>query len=195
MTQVEYYTRVTYSATRSGGSFSKVGRVDYLPYEGTPVDVQPTTPYNFDGVSVRSGGGLFLIQQRCDTSFWQFLDTKGGNWMWKKMTGDTEDISWMATALTKGTILMAADDSYNPNKSTLISGAGWVICCSFSGRRIQGQAYEKSTSAGSYRGEMLGLLALYATIAAVHTHFKLTETLGVIIGDNQGALGQAHRKK
>ena len=41
---------------------------------------------------------------------------------------------------------------------------------------------------------MLGLLALYAIMAAVHTHFKLTETSGVIIGDNQGALGQAHRK-
>ena len=80
MTQVEYYTRVTYSATRSGGSFSKVGRVDHLPYEGTPVDVQPISPGNFDGVSVRSGGGSFLIQPRCDTSFWQFLDTQGGNW-------------------------------------------------------------------------------------------------------------------
>jgi hypothetical protein len=115
--------------------------------------------------------------------------------MWKKMTGDTGDISWMATALTKGTLLMAADGSYNPNKSTLISGAGWVICCSSSGMRIQGQAYEKSASAGSYRGEMLGLLALYATIAAAHTHFELTETSGVIICDNQVALGQATRKK
>ena len=115
--------------------------------------------------------------------------------MWERMTGDTEDISWIATALTKGTILMAADGSYNPNKSTLISGAGWIVCCSISGKRIQGQAYEKSTSAGSYRGEMLGLLALYATIATAHEYFNLTKTSGVIIGDNQGALSQAHRKK
>ena len=28
-TQVEYYTRVTYSSTRSGGAFAKVGQVDY----------------------------------------------------------------------------------------------------------------------------------------------------------------------
>ena len=61
--------------------------------------------------------------------------------------------------------------------------------------KIQGSAYDKSTSAGSYRGEMLGLLPLYATIATVHACFKLTETSGVIIGDNQGALGQAYRKK
>ena len=195
MTRVEYYTRVSYSTTRSGGSFARVGRVDYLPYDGTPVDAQPTALCNFDGVTVRSGGEPFPIQPKCSTSFWQALETQGGSWMWERMTGDTEDVSWMATALTKGTLLMAADGSYNPNKSTLISGAGWIICCSRSGMRIQGQAYEKSTSAGSYRGEMLGLLALYAIIATVHEYFKLTETSGVIIGDNQGALGQAHQKK
>lgn len=110
------------------------------------------------------------------------------------MTGNTEEISWMATALRAGTLLMAADGSYNKNKSTLISGAYWIICCSTLGKRIQGSAYEKSTSAGSNRGEMLGLLALYATIATAHSYFQLNKTLGVIIGDNQGALGQAHWK-
>ena len=89
---------------------------------------------------------------------------------------------------------MAAEGSYNKNKSTLISGAGWIIRCLASGKSIQGSAYEKSTCAGSYRGEMLGLLALYATTATAHTFFNLNKTSGVIIGDNQGALGQAHRK-
>jgi len=41
---------------------------------------------------------------------------------------------------------------------------------------------------------MLGLLALYATTATAHTFFNLNNTSGVIIGDNEGALGQAHRK-
>ena len=147
MTHVDYYTRVSYSTTRSGGSFSKVSRVDYLPYGGIPVDVQPTTAWNLEGVLVRSGGGLFPLQPIRSGSFWQLLDIQGGSWMWKRMTDDTEDISWMATALTNGTLLMAADGSYNLNKSTLISGAGWIICCSTSGKRIQGSAYEKSSSA------------------------------------------------
>jgi hypothetical protein len=114
--------------------------------------------------------------------------------MWEKMTGDTADMSWMTTALNNGTIIMAADGSYNKNKSTLISGAGWIIRCLKTGKSIQGSAYEKSTCAGSYRGEMLGLLALYATTAMAHTFFNLHKTSGVIIGDNQGALSQAHRK-
>jgi len=190
MTQVDYYTRVSYSTTRSVGSFSKVGRVDYLPYEGIPVDVQPTTACNLDRVSVRSGGGPFPVQPICSRNFWQLLNIQVGSWMWKRMTGDTEDISWMATALTNGTLLMAADGSYNLNKSTLINGAGWIICCSSSSKKIQGSAYEKSTSVGSYRGEMLGLLALYATLATAHAYFQLNETSGV---DNQGALGQAYR--
>ena len=41
---------------------------------------------------------------------------------------------------------------------------------------------------------MLGLLALYATTATAHTFFNLHKTSGVIIGDNKGALYQAHRK-
>ena len=114
---------------------------------GIPVDVQPTTAWNLEGVLVRSGGGLFPLQPIRSESFWQLLDIQGGSWMWKRMTDDTEDISWMATALTNGTLLMAADGSYNLNKSTLISGAGWIICCSTSGKRIQGSAYEKSSSA------------------------------------------------
>jgi len=60
------------------------------------------------------------------------------------MTGDTADMSWMATALTNGTVIMVADGSYNKNKSTLISGAGWIIRCLASGKSIQGLAYEKS---------------------------------------------------
>ena len=193
-TQVEYYTRVTYSSTRSGGAFAKVGQVDYMPYKGTPVDVQSTSPGNSVGVTVRSGGWSFPVQSISSRSFWQVLDDQGGSWMWERMTGDTEEISWMATALSTGTLLMAADGSYNMNKSTTISGAGWILYCPTSGKRIQGSAYEKSTSAGSYRGEMLGLLALYATIATAHLYFQLNETSGTIIGDNQSALGQAHRK-
>jgi hypothetical protein len=93
--------------------------------------------------------------------------------MWEQMSGDTADMSWLATALTNGTVIMAADGSYNRNKSTLISGAGWIIRCLASGKSIQGSAYEKASCASSYRGEMLGLLALYATAGMAHVFINL----------------------
>ena len=194
LSNVEYYTRVTISTTRAGGAFSKVGETDCMPRGGIPVDAQPISPNNYDGVTIRQGGWTFPSQVVLKPTFWQALDTQGGSWMWEQMTGDTSDMSWLATALINGTLIMAADGSYNSNKSTLISGAGWIIRCLSSGKSIQGSAYEKSTCAGSYRGEMLGLLALYATTATAHSFFNLHKTSGVIIGDNKGALYQAHRK-
>jgi predicted secreted protein len=54
--------------------------------------------------------------------------------MWEQMTGDTADMSWLAAALSSGTVIMGADGSYNKNKSTLISGARWIIRCLSSGK-------------------------------------------------------------
>jgi hypothetical protein len=56
--------------------------------------------------------------------------------MWEHMTGDTADMSWLATALINGTVIMAADGSYNMNKSTVISRAGWILRCLSTGKSI-----------------------------------------------------------
>lgn len=132
---VECYTRISYSTTRAGGTYARVGRTDRLSLGGAPVNVGPG---NFEGVRAQTGEWKFPILPSTNKSFWQAMDNQGGSWMWKNMSGNIDDMTWLATALTKGTVLLAADRSFNVNKSTLISGAGWIICCSATVKKIQG---------------------------------------------------------
>ena len=193
LSRVEYYTKVVYSATRAGGTFSKVGLADSLPCKGKPVDATFIHPNCSDGVKIQSRGGTFDTWPASQTTFWSVLAEQGGEWMWLNVEGDKDDMTWLASALSRGSIILAADGSYNVKQSTLISGAGWIVYCTSTGRRIRGSAFEKSYGAGSYRGEMLGLLALYALLATSHSHFNLENTSVTIVCDNKSALGQATR--
>ena len=47
--------------------------------------------------------------------------------------------------------------------------------------------------AGSYRGELLGLIAVHAITALAYTFFKLDKASGTLIGDNKSALWQVKR--
>lgn len=170
-----------------------LSETNWLPFEGIPVNVQPVVSGILNGVKVQIGGWQFPVQASINKTFWQCMEDQGGSWMCKNMTGNIEDMAWLATALINWTALLAADCSFNVNKSTLISGAGWIIYCSATGKKIQGLAYKKSAGASLYRGKMLGLLAIYIITATAHSFYKLVRTSGKIIGDNQGAPSQAHQ--
>jgi hypothetical protein len=154
---IDYYTRVTYSSTRSGGTFSRAGSVDAIPHPCEPVYIQLVQAGSTVGVTMRSGGWKFPRHITPKQDFWESLSSKGGAWMWARILGDREELSWLATALTEGTIVFAADGSYNANKSSQLSGAGWIAQCTSSGKQLRGSAYERSTTACSYRGELLGV--------------------------------------
>ena len=126
-------------------------------------------------------------------SFWELMNSMGGEWLWNSTTGDKEDMTWFTSALAKGTAMLAADGSYNAPKSTEIYRAGWIICCKQTGKCITGWAYERSITAGSYRGELLGLKAVHALTATAYNFFKLDKASGTLIGDSKSALWQAKR--
>jgi len=139
--------------------------VDAIPHPWEPVDVQPVQAGSIVGVTMRSGGWKFPRHITPKQDFWESLSSKGGAWMWARILGDREELSWLATALTAGTIVFAADGSYNAKKSLQLSGAGWIAQCSSSGKQLRGSAYERSTTASSYRGELLGVLAIHTILA------------------------------
>ncbi len=58
---------------------------------------------------------------------------------------------------------------------------------------LRGSLYETSPSAGSYRGELLGLVALHTLIVAVAQHFKLETVSGKIWCNNISALGKSSK--
>ncbi len=63
-------------------------------------------------------------------SFWEFLATWGGTWMWDDIDAGAhskDNISWIAEGMTKGLLIWMTDGSYNRKKAVDISGAGWII--------------------------------------------------------------------
>ena len=58
--------------------------------------------------------------------------------------------------------------------------------------KLFGSFFEFSAKAGSYRRELLGLLAIHTLIAAIEAYYLLGETKGKLCCDNQGAL---HKSK
>lgn len=80
--------------------------------------------------------------------------------MWEDVNGDSGDMSWAADALRQGTAMLVADGSFNRGLDDGVCSAGWVFLCKQQHKVVKGSFYERSPSAGSYRGEVLGLYAL-----------------------------------
>ena len=66
----------------------------------------------------------------------------------------------MAECLKNRTLVCVTDDSYQKEKTPNLCSAGWIMARKKTGRRISGLLVEESPKAGSYRGEMLGMLAI-----------------------------------
>ncbi len=62
----------------------------------------------------------------------EFIDTCGGNWMWRNInTGDKpkDDMQWVADGMTAGTLIWTTDGSYNRKRAADLLRVGWIIFC------------------------------------------------------------------
>ena len=81
-----------------------------------------------------------------------------------------ESTKWVAECLKNRTLVCVTDGSYQKEKAPNLCSAGWIMACKKTGRRISGTLVEESPKAGSYRGEMLGMLAIRLFLLAVEEH-------------------------
>ena len=96
--------------------------------------------------------------------------------MWDQLKVDDNNFGWLVSALTNGMAVAVTDGSYNSDMSPNISGAGWIIYCFRTGKQVMGNFYKVSTSANSYPGELLGLLALHVFLWNVEQHYSLASS-------------------
>ena len=57
------------------------------------------------------------------------------------------------------------------NLNNNVSGAGWIIQDTVTGQRVIGSLTEWSSLAGSYRGELLGMLAICVFLLAAENFY------------------------
>ena len=128
--------------------------------------------------------------------FWEYLRLLGGEWMWDGIVNEKQDLQWLVKAVKKNTIIGVTDGSYDRDFAPDISGAGWLVSCTNSENILRANFYEQSKSASSYRGELLGLLALHVFLYAICEFHNIKSTKPKICCDNISALRQSsHRKR
>ena len=108
--------------------------------------------------------------------------------MWTNISNEGSGLSWVIKSMTNGTAVWVTDGSYMKEISPTISGDGWILLCTQSGFRLCRSFVEYTSSAGLYRGELLGILAIHTLCAALKDYYSLTSATGVICCNNQGAL-------
>jgi len=119
----------------------------------------------------------------------------GGEWMWEHIVEGDIDVGWIRDALSSGMFLAVTGGSYYREMAPTVSRSGWIIVCTTCKRTLRGSFFEVSQSAGSYRGELLGLVAIHTITTAIAQYFSLQTFLGKISCDNMAALHQAGKNR
>ena len=83
------------------------------------------------------------------------LRSYGNETLWKSIDYDGNG-SWILEGMIHGSLIIIHDGSYMKEISPSISSAATMIYCTSAKKRCKCMWAEKSDSAGSYRGEILG---------------------------------------
>lgn len=147
-------------------------------------------------VKLASGPPLATPPPSTPDNFWTHLRAFGGAWMWDHVELPL-GLDTVVESISSGTAVFVTDGSYNRGIRRDLDAAGWLIYCT-NCRRIllRGSFHERNAKAGSYRGELLGLLAIHAFLLAVETIYLLPPAYrGLVVCDNLGALNKAQEKR
>jgi hypothetical protein len=165
---------------------------DSLLAIGNPCSVRQLSATTFQ----RQETGTTLASPHVrESTFWKYLRSLGGAWMWEYIKEKEYDTEWLKNALINGTLVGVTDGSYDRHKAKSCSGSGWILVCTTSKKTLRGSFYEITAVAGAYRGELLGLVALHTLILALANYYNLQCVSGKICCDNISALNQASKTR
>ena len=97
-------------------------------------------------------------------------------------------VQWIVDGLRNGSLIWTTDGSYDRKKAVNLCGVGWMIFCTATGFCVTGTFCERSTSASSYRAELLGLCALHLFAWALAEFYKIAGWSAMLCCDNKRTL-------
>jgi len=181
-------------STRSMRRYARVGNWTRSGIE----DLEPAS-VQVDGDEIlllASGDKLYEARATDEVSFWEFVRSMGGEWMWDQIH-TPHGLDAVVDAVASGSAVYVTDGSYSRKIRSDIDGAGWVIYCKTRKKIVlKGSFYEWCDKAGSYRGELVGLLAVHMLIMAVEEFYDLAEgPRGLVACDNLGGLNKSKERR
>jgi hypothetical protein len=98
------------------------------------------------------------------------------------------NLSWLVQGMKSNTLLWVTDGSYDRKRAPVLSRVGWIIFCQHTGKHLVGSFWEKSSSASSYRAELLRLCSLHILALALSKFYKISDWKATLYCDNLRAL-------
>ncbi len=149
-----------------------------------------------NGLSIcREIGSPLFVPEETNPTFWELLQSLGGKWMWEHVKDEDSDMSWVRDAMVNGMLLAVTEGLYDWERAKDVSGLGSILLCTASRRTLGGSFYEISPKAGSFRGELLGLVAIHTLALAVAQFFHLDCVSRKICCNNIAALNQSSKAR
>ena len=126
------------------------------------------------------------------STFKEVLEKWGHTWMWEglRLSGDRDDDAgtWLKEAIEENTLVAVTDGSYMKELYPDVNSCAFILECNQGRGRMSGAFAEQTMAACSYRGELLGLLAIHLILlSANEIHPNLTGSVK-IFSDCLGAL-------
>ena len=119
--------------------------------------------------------------------FWDVIRDWGDTWMWDSLH-ISGDISWLEVSIAENTCMAVTDGSYMKEVYPFLNSAAFVFECTRGRGRIVGSFVERTPEAGSYRGELLGLMAIHLILKGVNEFNPMLQGSIHILSDCLGAL-------
>ncbi len=124
---ISVYTQTaTRAIVQSRQEYHRKQDVDLIPDRWVPANMLVV---HGNVVHRRSVGTPLAPPVRKFPTFWEFLKSLGGEWMWDYIQEGEMDVTWISTALTSGTFIRVTDGSYDRARAGAVSSSGWIICC------------------------------------------------------------------
>ena len=120
-------------------------------------------------------------------NLWSVMEEWGETWLWDNLTL-CKDPSWLAEAVADNSLTAVTDGSYIKEIYPHINLAAFVFECSKGRGRLWGSFVEHTPDTGSYRGKLLGLIAIHLILRGVNVVHPNLTGLVMILSDCLGEL-------
>jgi hypothetical protein len=129
------------------------------------------------------------LSQATPATFWEVIRGWGNTWMWDNLS-IMGDLNWIAVSIADNSCVAVTDGLYMKELYPHLNSAAFVLECSKGRGRLVGSIVEHTPNAGSYRGELLGLMAIHLILWGVNEVCQGLQGSAHILSDCLGALNK-----
>jgi hypothetical protein len=86
-----------------------------------------------DRLAIRREIGPPLFDPKeTNPTFWELLQSLGGEWMWEHVKDEDSDMSWARNTMVNGTLIAVTDGLFDRERAKDVSRSGWILLCTAS---------------------------------------------------------------